>query len=308
MIGSQLSLLSPAVVVADDSPGVIAVLPLGATEDRLAMYGMPVARTLASNLSKSVSGPVEAWSTSRSLPKRIALVVDGRIVARPNGQIVLEARVRDPGRGRASGQVATRAAALTEVDQLTQELATQVAVLIERERRTHEQVDARRPRQVGVAGESPASPAATRRAADHAQASSATIANQVVLLGPDREPIVTDALTAVVRRLGFEVRLGSLDGIVGPDKVRAALAESGARYALLHKVESVDYRWKGVLTARGTVRVVMVDRDGVAIYDELIETDTLVGARGDRHAALLAYLARQVADAAWPRLKKVVHR
>lgn len=126
------------------------------------------------------------------------------------------------------------------------------------------------------------------------------------MIAPDREPIVTEALIAMVKRLGWQPIVGHLEGVATPVQVKAELARTGAVYALLHEVDSVDYTWRGVLTARGTFRILAVDGAGRARVDEWLETDTLVGSRGDRHAALLGFVARQAADMVAPRLRKAL--
>lgn len=297
---SVLALLATATWAhADDGDAAIAVLPLEAADERLAIYGLPVAKVLAGKLAQAVDQPVVAWSAGGTLPKRIELVVDGRIVRLGGDAVILEARLRDPGRGQASAQIATGKAPLTQVDRLADELAQKLVIELDRVRREG------RTRQLQRKVTQVVEPA-NRTTADVPRNQEAT--NPIMLIVADREQIVTDAMAELVRRLGFEPRLASFRDIAGPKAVQKELRTSGARYALLHKVESVDYEWQGVLTARGTVRVVLVDEAGRARYDRMIATDTLVGSRGDRHAALLGFLARQVTDAAWPRLRKAVQR
>src|SRR5262245_14093785 len=115
-----------------DEPGAIAVLPLSSPERRLEMYGVAISRALAGELRGRTSAPIQAVSGSSELPPRISWVIDGRIVGRSRGLVVLEARVRDPSRGRAFGQVASRPGRLTEIDRLAKDLASQLAPLIAR--------------------------------------------------------------------------------------------------------------------------------------------------------------------------------
>jgi len=104
--------------------------------------------------------------------------------------------------------------------------------------------------------------------------------------------------------------VSNLAGIAPPDKVKGVLGRASARYALLAEVRSVDYEWaaREVLTARGTMRLVLVGGDGKPLYNAVLDTDTLVGSRGDRHAALLGFVARQVMQLASPRLRKALAR
>lgn len=284
-------LLAAAPARADD--GAIAVLPLTSSEKRLAMYGVPVARVLAGQL-RQAGNTVETVTSSRSLPRRVAWVIDGRIVAASGGRVVLEARLRDPGRGSAFGQVASKPGRLTEIDELARQVAGDLAPLLVRARASAKS-----------AKTSTAPPPAS------APAASAPLAvRPTIVITRDREPIVTDALAALVERLGYRAVVSDLGGIAPPDKVKGALGKASARYALLAEVRSVDYEWaaKDVLTARGTMRLVLVDGAGKPLYNGVLDTDTLVGNRGDRHAALLGFVARQVMQMAAPRLKKALAR
>ena len=274
----------------------IAVLPLTSSEKRLAMYGVPVARVLAGHL-RQAGNTVETVTGSGSPPRRVAWVIDGRIVAASRGRVVLEARLRDPGRGKAFGQVASKPGRLTEIDELARQVAADLAPLLARARAS---AAARTPTGSDPPAASAPSPAIATPALRPA-----------IVITRDKEPIVTDALAALVERLGYRPVVSDLTGIAAPDKVKGALgSESGARFALLAQVKSVDYEWagKGVLTARGSMRLVLVDGAGKPLYNAVLDTDTLVGNRGDRHAALLGFVARQVMQMATPRLKKVLAR
>lgn len=290
-----LFLLLASAPAARADEGAIAVLPLSASEKRLAMYGVPVARVLAGHLRQG-GNAVEIVTGSGSLPRRVAWVIDGRIVAASSGRVVLEARLRDPGRGSAFGQVASKPGRLTEIDELARQVASDLAPLLARARATAARAAAARP----APPEGPTSSAVA-----------ATAVRPAILVTRDKEAIVTDALVALVERLGHRAVLSDLRGIAEPGKVKGALgAADGARFALLAEVRSVDYEWaaKDVLTARGSMRLVLVDAAGKPLYNAVLDTDTLVGSRGDRHAALLGFVARQVMEMAAPRLKKVLAR
>ncbi|HEU5060608.1 MAG TPA: hypothetical protein VFU21_28955 [Kofleriaceae bacterium] len=278
---------APPLARADD--GAIAVLPLTSSEKRLAMYGVPVARVLAGQL-RQAGNEVETVTSSGSLPRRVAWVIDGRIVAASRGRVVLEARLRDPARGRAIGQVASKPGRLTDIDELARQVAAELAPLLARARAESASARSAPPPDPTT---SPAPAPAVRPA---------------IVVTRDKEPIVTDALAALVERLGYRPVVSDLKGIAPPEKVKGALGD--ARFALLAEVKSVDYEWAGkdVMTARGSMRLVLVDGAGKPLYNAVLETDTLVGSRGDRHAALLGFVARQVMQMAAPRLKKVLAR
>jgi hypothetical protein len=284
-----------AVTPARADEGPIAVLPLTSSEKRLAMYGAPVARVLAGHL-RQAGNAVETVTGSGSLARRVAWVIDGRIVAASGGRVVLEARLRDPGRGKAFGQVASKPGRLTEIDELARQVASDLAPLLAQARASSSATSARvdPPPPAGRTG-SPVAPAA----------------RPAIVIVRDKETIVTDALAALVERLGYRPVVSDLRGIAPPAKVKSALgAADGARFALLAEVKSVDYEWAGkdVMTARGSMRLVLVDGRGKSLYNAVLDTDTLVGSRGDRHAALLGFVARQVMEMAAPRLKKVLAR
>jgi len=283
-------LLLAGVTPARADEGAIAVLPLTSSEKRLAMYGVPVARVLAGHL-RQAGNAVEAVTGSR-LPKRVAWVIDGRIVAASGGRVVLEARLRDPTRGRAFGQVASQPGRLTEIDALARQVATDLGPLLTRAR--------------AAAAEAPPAPVPP----PSSTARPAPALRPVMVITRDKEPIVTDALGALAERLGYRPVVSDLTGIAPPDKVKGALGKASARLALLAQVKRVDYEWasKNVLTARGSMRLVLVDAAGKPLYNAIIDTDTLVGSRGDRHAALLGFVARQVMQMAAPRLKKALAR
>lgn len=275
--------------------GAIAVLPLTSSEKRLAMYGVPVARVLAGHLRQG-GVAVETVTASRSLPRRVAWVIDGRIVAASRGRVVIEARLRDPGRGSAFGQVASKPGRLTEIDELARQAAADLVPLLARARASAAK---------GAATGSPAPPASAAPTT-----TSPLAVRPTIVITRDRESIVTDALAALVARLGYRAVVSDLSGIAPPDKVKGALGRASARFALLAEVRAVDYEWaaKDVLTARGTMRLVLVDGAGKPIYNAVLDTDTLVGSRGDRHAALLGFVARQVMQMAAPRLRKALAR
>ncbi len=290
----------PASSSRGDGPGgdgAIAVLPLTSSQKRLAVYGVPVARVLAGHL-RQAGNAVETVTGSGSLPRRVAWVIDGRIVAASGGRVVLEARLRDPRRGSAFGQVASKPGRLTEIDELAGQVAADLAPLLARAR-------------ANAAATAASGTAAPPEAGGAVAVAAAPAERDAIVITRDKEAIVTDALAALVERLGYRAVISDLRGIAPPAKVKDALgAASGARFALLAEVRSVEYQWAGkdVMTARGSMRLVLVDAAGKPLYNAVLDTDTLVGSRGDRHAALLGFVARQVMQMATPRLKKVLAR
>ncbi|HTE49434.1 MAG TPA: hypothetical protein VK698_01090 [Kofleriaceae bacterium] len=302
---------APAPAHAGDEQGAIAVLPFTSPEKRLEIYGVPVSRALTSELRGAAGAPVHAVSDPSSLPRRIAWVIDGRILARGGGKVVLEARLRDPDRGNAAGQVATRPRPLRQIDQLARDLARQLLPVLAGAESARAQRAAsaaeRRARTAAEAASHRPAPAPRGRGAAPVLLVGRT-GGGVASAGLDADPIVTATATELAGRLGRRPVVVELGGIATPGAVKAALAGARASHALLSEVREVQFSWLGVLTARGRVRVVLVDAAGSALFDSTIETDTLVGSRGDRHEALLGFVARQAMEIAAPRLRKVLAR
>jgi hypothetical protein len=127
----------------------------------------------------------------------------------------------------------------------------------------------------------------------------------------------TRASQALARRLGFRplspaappptAEAGEGDRWA-PARVRAALASAGARYGLAMEVRDIRFAWESVLLARGYVRVTLFDAEGQRIYDRVRRTGTLVGSRGDLHAALVRFVMEQVTDMFAPDLARALRR
>ena len=267
---------------------------------------MPVSRALTGELRGASGSQVQAVSDPSSLPRRIAWVIDGRIVERPGGKVVLEARLRDPDRGSAAGQVATRPRPLRQIDELARDLARQLRPILAAAELARSERDAR---------------AATRREREVAASPPAAPAGPsapVLLVGRTgggvpsarlaADPLVTASAVELAARLGRRAVVVELGGIATPGAVKAALAGARASHVLLSEVREVHFSWLGVLTARGRVRFVLADAAGRPLFDSIVETDTVVGSRGDRHEALLGFVARQAMEIAAPRLRKVLAR
>jgi hypothetical protein len=250
------------------------------------------------HLEKTLKLRIESLSLTDAMPGRVGLVIDGRIVGGKKGTVVLEARVRDPKEGRALGTVATRSLALTKIDTLANELARKLAPVVEKAdkwRKARAKARAKSgpialpetivttdvPRTGSVQTESDSRPVMLiARATGKAAAGTISITD-----------LTTRNAVAMVESLGYRpVVSATLYGIAKPKPVSAALGAANANYALLIDVRGVRFGWHGVLSARGKVRVVVVDRTGKPTYDETVKTGTLVGSRGDRHDALVHFV------------------
>jgi len=309
---------------AGDDDGSIAILPFTSSETKLEIYGVPVSRALAVELRGAAGAPVQIVSDPTSLPRRIAWVIDGVIVQRSGGQVVLEARLRDPDRGHAAGRVATRARPLRQIDRLAQDLARQLLPLLAGARADRKRERDRRaavgwtdkPDSAAKAAQPERTAEADGAAKARAPARGAEDGPPLLLVGRtgggdasagvSADPVATTIAVDLAQHLGRRPLVMELSGIAPVDAVKAALAGAGATHALLTQVLTLDFSWLGVLTARGRVRVVLVDTTGAALYDEIITTDTLVGSRGDRHPALLGFVSRQALEIAAPRLRRLL--
>lgn len=305
---AALAALAIASAPARADEGAIAVLPFTSSETKLEMYGVPVSRTLAVELRGGAGAPVQVVADPASLPRRIAWVIDGRILQRGRGKVVLEARLRDPDQGRAAGLVATGARPLRQIDRLARELARELLPVLEGARGARQRESDRRAA-IGLQKTTRLQPVEPPRPAR---------GSHLLLVGRSgggdstsgvaADPVATASAVDFAQRLGRRPMVMELSGIAPPDAVKAALGGAGASHALLTQVVTVDFMWRGVLTARGRVRVVLVDNAGAPLYDEMIDTDTLVGSRGDRQEALFGFVARQALEIARPRLRRLLVR
>ena len=70
-------------------------------------------------------------------------------------------------------------------------------------------------------------------------------------------------------------------------------------------VREVQFSYRAVLSARGTVQVAVIGADGVPVFAKTVSTDTVVGSRGDRHQALVYQVASQALDMLLPEFRKL---
>lgn len=325
---------------ADERP-LVAILPLSASTPRMRIYGAPVADALAKHLGAPGEVRIEAPSLDEALPERVDLVVDGRIVEAGASAVRLEARVRDPERGLTVAEVATGARPLAEIDRLAEELARaldeplRAAMSTKRRRRAAESAPAPAPGQSSgrMTAGSAATPGETAQPSTPAAASPRPRASGAPMLVFDAtgqaaggavpvDDVATRASHALARRLGFRplslpstatAKATATAGSEGgerwaPERVRAALASAGASHGLAIEVRDIRFTWDGVLLARGYLRVILFDAEGQRVYDRLRRTGTLVGSRGDLHAALVRFVMEQATDMFAPDLARALRQ
>lgn len=288
---------------AADGP-TVAVLPWTAADRDLEVYGEPLARSLVERLRKATHLALQTVTGKGKLPERIGLVIDGRIVG-ANDSIALEARIRDPELGRTLATEATRRVGLAQLDvataELAQALAPALAAAVARKQDAARAIEIARPDAGGSV-----------RAGEHVEHGGrrrmvvmrvgGKIAGGVV---PVTEP-ATQAAVELAERLGFEPVPVADRGLLPPERARELTARHGASYALVLYVGDVSFTWRGVLIARGKLRVALIGTSGEVVFDRWVRTDTLVGSRGDRHPALVYFVAEQAGLIAQPLLAKLL--
>jgi hypothetical protein len=321
VIAAVLGLLGAGPARADEQP-VVAVLPLSAPSPRMGIYGAPVAKAVARHVRAQGKFRVEALELDDVLPQRVDLVIDGRIVKASGSAVRLEARVRDPGRGVTAAVVVTGARPLGEIDRLAEELAGVLAepldaAMNEARRRPAAEVDPGEPRTGSAVTGQADRPAAPGQPAPATPATSDAKAPPMVIFGAVGEvaggavpvaDVATRASHDLARRLGFRPVPAAGSGVPTREATRAALAKAGAAYGLILDVRDVRFSWSGVLLGRGDVRAIMFDSRGYRVYDSLRSTDTVVGSRGDHHAAVVRFVLEQATDIFAPELARAMRR
>jgi hypothetical protein len=296
---------SVARAAAEKPAATIAILPLAAPDRRLAIYGKPVADALAQELGARLKRAFtfEALSDGSAVPARVDLVIDGRIVLAASGNVALEAQVRDPERGTRMGYAATEAAALNRIDELARKLAARLAGPVDQamaeKRRLARQPIVMPETVIEIAGGKDAASAGKERG-------QALVVFDAMGQAADGAVPVTRAATRagyeMAAALGFRPVPSRPQGMLSADQAVAAMRRHHARYGLMIDVKDIDFAWYGVLAARGRFRVLLIDAQGRAFYDRTHRTGTLVGSRGDRHAALVRLVMDQARDIAVPEL------
>lgn len=312
------------------APFLVAVLPFAAPDRRMSMYGKPVADAVARALGKRVAADnieVRAISLSAAVPKRVRLVIDGRLVTRTRTALYLEAQVRDPEMGTRMASVSGEPGELTDVDELASTLGERLigpvrdAVARVRARSRGTGTEQTKPRGPG-SEQSPQGAAGTKRGNAGASDGTDPGAGEVPTKAQEGPPLVVftpsgkaaggtievadlaaKAMRELASDLGYRPVMSQLSDIVDRKRTSAALKSAGAQHGLMLEVRDVAFKWRGVLTARGRFRAWLIDAEGQTLAYVAGRTDTLVGARSDRHRAVLRYVLVQVVDVLRARMK-----
>jgi hypothetical protein len=259
----------------DEPRAVVALLPLAhARDQRLAIYGQPVASELARVL-RAGGLDVVVVSAGAPVPSRARLVVDGRI-ALAGEAVIIDARVRDPARGTVVATVSARAAALTAIDRAAADLAAQLLPAVKEQLAAQDRpAPVPEPVRPARALPPPALPAI------------------------DARPV---ARVEVVHRVPFEPARA-----VGEALARRAgyRTDAAAPAALELRVEILSFAIDdlGVPVGRARARVRAV-AGGVTRFDRVVRTDSIVGARRSTPEALARQAGAQIVDIVAPRLRE----
>ena len=275
----------------------IVVLAFVTSDEELVIYGKPVADAVARGLAGL--GELSVGGAADASVAKADLVVELRVI-RARGKVRVEAIVRDAEVGQSQSRVSARPVALGDLDQAATELARALTRLVS------DATTGRSKRQSDEKAAVKAIPAATPTAAAP-PLRQPDFRPAILVFQPTGEVAggavdVRDVTLAAIDRLvaqeGFRAILATRTGFVAPDEAAREAGAAHARATVMTRVHDVEFSWTGVLTARGSVHFVVVAPDGRLLMNRDVETDTLVGSRGDRHDALVRFVVAQAFDIA----------
>lgn len=269
---------------------LIALLPLAA-DAKLSIYGQPVASEVARQLELQGFAVVVVTSTA-PVPSKARLVIDGRIVRGDGDTVKIEARVRDPAAGKVVSELSAIAPSLTRIDEAAAELARGLGPILEKGMKQQEEERSGTGKGTGKGTGSEGGGGTTKVEApkeDTRPRAQVTMFSAVPLREDD--PVLEPLLRAGGYRLAGLVGHRGQDGTDNID-------------LLIHiELLSIDYRDRGVTTARARARVEVSDSTG-PVFARTVRTDTLVGGRGDRRDAVARAAIDQIVDIAMPRVRE----
>jgi hypothetical protein len=272
-----LALMAAMAASARGDAGVgtaqVALLPLDA-DQQLEIYGQPVASELARAL---VAGGIDVVvvGPKSTVPKDVAIIVDGKITAAKGDAVTLAIRVRDVA-GNTLDTLTTPATQLVDLDHVTIDLAARVLPTVRRglaatsPGRAH---DPDRPRPPPLGHTAPPPTAAT---------AAPPPAPMLVAVAGNANAAFTAALTRAIdpwaRDHHRAPRAWTPPAKAPLDLVKAVADEHAA---LGIAVDIVDYATVDgrAPMVRARVRVRIADPTTLA-FDRVIATDTVVGERG----------------------------
>jgi hypothetical protein len=297
----SLAVLAPRATHAQSAER-IAVLPLVANDASLEIYSSPVAREVGKHLRETLAIEVRDLADAASVPAAIDLVIDGRINRIDAESITLEAKVRDAAISRIVSVVTSGERPLVDIDAAAKELATRLAPIIRDWRREQPEDPYRLESAVRDRPAEPDNAAPVEPYLVVLRATGTAADGVIPVQAQARQAVFAFARRLGVRSIAASDQAGDVDRV----KVANVVRSSHARYGLTIRIEKVRYDFRGVLSARGKARIRLIDRNGGLLFETVVGTDTVVGARGDRHSALVYMVAEQALDIAGPRLRKAL--
>ena len=255
-------------------PDAIALLPLDA-EQRLEIYGQPVASELARALG---AGGIEVVvvGPKMAVPERARIVIDGTIKAGKGDAVALAIRLRDKSTGKVLDTLDVDAPELTAIDRAAEKLSALVLPAVKKQLTAmHEAKQA--------------SPTEVKPPEPNAPPAPILVA---VTGGKDLRDALEaqlDKWIAAHHRTANAVDAAKLAPKIAVKSIAAASAELGIA------AEIVGYSAEpgAVPMARARVHVRITDHANV-IWDRTVVTDTVVGDRAMKPAALAARVAESV--------------
>jgi len=292
---------------ASAQPGSVVILPMTSTFKGLRIYRNAAPAALAARLSSALKVRVQAVKSAAEVPAVAVLIIDGRLVKRGKEDVEIEVRVRRAKTGQPVATVASGVQKITDIDALVDGLAVALKPVLARalvaraytlpETVVHASADEGAPSR-GV-------PPVTKESSVDILLLPA--AGQAAQGNIDvREP-ATQATADMLARLGMSVGLSAqYQGSANAVSVTAEMRARNSKYSLMVQVLNVRFSYATVLSARGRVRAILIGGDGVPVFDKTVETDTVVGGRGDRHQALVYHVAEQALDILYPSFNRAL--
>ena len=273
-----------------DGSGQVALLPLDA-DQQLEIYGQPVASEIARAL---VAGGIDVIvvGPKTTVPKDVAIIVDGKITAAKADAVTLTIRVRDFA-GTTLETLTTPATALVDLDHVTSDLAARVLPTVRARLAAAPPVrahDADRPRPPPSGGRAP--PVAVAPATPPPA--------MLVAISGTANAAFTAALTRAIDPWAHAHHrdphaLAPPAGAPANAPLDLVKAVAGEHAALGVAVDIITYTTVDgrAPMVRARVRIRIADPTTLA-FDRVIATDTIVGERDMAADALADRAAREV--------------
>lgn len=287
----------PAVARAADEPRVV-VVPFVTTDPDLMIYGKPVADAVARGLRDGGGPPVV-----EKTPAELAVELSASRAKRR--KVRVGAILRDAQTGAALARVDAKQTSFEHLDVAAAELVAKLRgplTAAAEERRRRPPADPPPP----PPPPAPAPPPATTVPDTRPTA----VVYLPVAAHPGPVIVGTLGTTAVVNllsTLGFRAIISSSSGVAPVEVAAESARRARARATIMLYVYDLEFGSGGVLTARGKLRLIAVSPERRVLFDRYVETDTVVGNRGDTHEALARFVLGQGLEMTRKDLAKVLH-